>query len=895
MAFDLTLYTYGNGDFVYEVMTSANFFFGHAFSFFKLAAMLSLIAFAFEATGILPSRGYDWTKFIRVYGILMIFVITPFTGKIVVHDVITNQDQTFNYSQKKLPFGMIVPIAWTTSAMYKLIMLYQQNFEIDENLNYTYSGMNFGSNFIQALDTANSYDANFNYNFDNYMQNCGFPVMYRQGVVSELQSSTDIFATLKKYAKNSRFVQQTDFQQGKDINVMSCSDAINAIINYYNANSNKIMQSNATRMGVPSTQYTRFMASANATATELLHISQGASTAMKQAIAQNMIMASLKNGAQATGNGSLALAAYDAEAFQSYKKSSELSGSAAARTVPILVATGYILLFMLYPVMIFLAIVMGSYSAIKTFFQMLLAISLIPLLYEIFNFVVTFYLQKKLGVMIVGSGYSYDTSASIYSFTDNMIIAANYLAASTPILAYSLVSGSTNALTSVFSHINDPAKTRADQAGDEYSKGNMNLGGANIDNASYGNITSNNLNDGNQTLSNMSGYNDTQRTISHDNLTANTRSVNNDTHDTLTAYNTTTHNKSSHNNTVGNDSTNTINRNTRNEDNITAHQHNTAPTNTFGAGSTTQVMSDGSRVVGSSDGNKYYQAPPNATQGVTHNQTYSKSDMDNYTAAQSHTTTAQQNLQNSFKDSTNFVNTYGTAQQKQEMAQLQSKIALGGEAAVEAGKKGYELTASISGAGDSTSSHSAIDQKTFNQQKSHSLDSLNDTTKSYSDAYSTLETAGKTLQSGMTENTTVTAPANNEFNYALQKSGGNVEQATKLMQNDNFHKEYAQRVSGSKFSPASSTPHSITGKHVQANTFGATGSTNNQATMNEQNKKHQEAYDNSNKNNSADAHSGALGNALHNALDSGKNAAIEVGQSLETLVKPFTDGNNPKK
>lgn len=267
---------------------------------------------------------------------------------------------------------------------------------------------------------------------------------------------------------------------------------------------------------------------------------------------------------------------------------------------------------------------------------MLLAISLIPLLYEIFNFVVTFYLQKKLGVMIVGSGYSYDTSASIYSFTDNMIIAANYLAASTPILAYSLVSGSTNALTSVFSHINDPAKTRADQAGDEYSKGNLNLGGANIDNASYGNITSNNLNDGNQTLSNINSYNDTERNNSLDNNTQRTNS-----HDNLTAYNKSTYNNSSRNNTVGNDSTNNINRNTRSEDNVTAHQHNTAPTNTFGAGSTTEVMPNGSRIVGSSDGSLYYQPPPNATEGVTHNETYSKSDMDNYNAAKSHTTTAR--------------------------------------------------------------------------------------------------------------------------------------------------------------------------------------------------------------------------------------------------------------
>lgn len=63
---DLWIYVYGNGDFIYELLTSVNFFMNNAKSFFQLAALLSLVVFAFEATGAIPSRGYDWTKFIRI-------------------------------------------------------------------------------------------------------------------------------------------------------------------------------------------------------------------------------------------------------------------------------------------------------------------------------------------------------------------------------------------------------------------------------------------------------------------------------------------------------------------------------------------------------------------------------------------------------------------------------------------------------------------------------------------------------------------------------------------------------------------------------------------------------------------------------------------------------------
>lgn len=353
--------------------------------------------------------------------------------------------------------------------------------------------MNFGANFVNSLDDANSYDDKFNYNLDNYMQNCGFPLLYKAGALSLLRNSQDIFSILGQYTSDARFVQQVDFSSGQPI-VKACSQAIADINNYYSSNQDKIMASNAQMMGVnTSIGFDRYVSAANATASQLLGITQGASAALKQAIGMNMIMASLKNGSQGAGNGTLALAAYDAEQFQQYKKAGELSGTASARTVPIMVATGFVLLLFLYPVMIFLAIALGSYRAIGTFFQILVAINLIPLLYEIINYIGTYYLEKKLGIVVTGQGFNYDISSSIYSFTDNMIIAVNWLSTISPILALAIVTGSPTALTSVFGHINDPSKQISNQIGKDYNEGNINMGNASLDNASYNNISSNKL------------------------------------------------------------------------------------------------------------------------------------------------------------------------------------------------------------------------------------------------------------------------------------------------------------------------------------------------------------------------------------------------------------------
>lgn len=490
---DNTIYVYGNGDFFYTVMTSAAFFMTAAQSFFLLATVVGLLLFAVEATGVMPSRGYDWMRFIKMYFLMSVFVLTPFPGPINIHDVLTDDNRVINFQNNKLPFGLVVPLIFVTSSFREIINLYQQNFEIDSNLNYTYSGMNFGANFIQSLDNATSYDKNFDHDLDQYLQNCGFPLMYKKGMLSTLTSSPDILGTLKANSSDGRWVQQIELSSGNRM-IMSCQDAINAINAYYANHSDAILKKNVQMMGISTGNgYDRFLNAANATATSLMNISQGASAAMKQAISMNMIMASIKDGAHAVGNGNLALAAYDAEQFQQYKTTSMLNGSAAARTVPILVATALAILVLLYPIIIFLAIVAGSYRAIGVFFQILLAVNLMPLIFEILNYITTFYLQKKLGIIVQGGAYTYDVSTSLYSFTDNMITAGNYLVASTPIIAYAVVSGSSMALTSVFGQINDPAKSQSAKVGEEYSHGTQNLGNTSIDNHSSNNVQSNKL------------------------------------------------------------------------------------------------------------------------------------------------------------------------------------------------------------------------------------------------------------------------------------------------------------------------------------------------------------------------------------------------------------------
>ena len=89
---DLWLYVYGNSEFLWTIINSVNFFMHNAMNFFKLSAVLSLLCFAIEATGVLPTKGYDWMRFVKVYMLINIFVLVPYPGGITVHDELTNEN-----------------------------------------------------------------------------------------------------------------------------------------------------------------------------------------------------------------------------------------------------------------------------------------------------------------------------------------------------------------------------------------------------------------------------------------------------------------------------------------------------------------------------------------------------------------------------------------------------------------------------------------------------------------------------------------------------------------------------------------------------------------------------------------------------------------------------------
>jgi conjugal transfer mating pair stabilization protein TraG len=500
------IYTFGNQDIIYETLMSVSSFFGSGTSkgLVRLAGVTLILVFLVNAVGIVttnPNRPLDLMAFIRFFLLAYIFVYIGTPRDIVIQDVMTNSPKVISTpARSSIPLGVILINSYTSQLFYGLIQAYERYFQTgssgDISLSYTKSGMAFGSNFVSTLPSATTGDPVFDQNLQNYFGNCGLPIAYSQGGMTNLTQTTDIIGFLSSNWTNiqqARFVAQVD---GNGVqSIVDCNTAIQGLKKTWDTNSNSYLSYFAKLAGFSGSQtlIDNFVAAGNSTAAQFLDISSSASDAMKQAIAMNVAYKAIQSNATQVNNSSIALSAYDAQQFQQYKAGGELSGTQAARIVPAIKNFGEQLLYMFYPFMVFYALLAGSFGVVIKYVKFSATINAIPFVYEVLSWGINWYSQNSTSAIATTSGFNLMNASNMYNLNANVVAAANWLSMSVPALAYALISGSDLAITGLFSHATDPGKGTATSTSTDMSKGNLSMGNTQMDNASYNNQSHNNM------------------------------------------------------------------------------------------------------------------------------------------------------------------------------------------------------------------------------------------------------------------------------------------------------------------------------------------------------------------------------------------------------------------
>jgi conjugal transfer mating pair stabilization protein TraG len=498
------IYTYGNQDALYNIIMSVGAFFGGGaiLSMIRLAIATAVLIILTQLTGVMmageANRPFEFSFFFRFYLLYAIFVMIP-AGNIVLMDEMTNQPKVVATSAtNRIPLGVVAINSFTSVVSHGFINVFEQYFVTGSSgnvaLSYSKSGMAFGSNFIAGLPTMTTGDSEFENNLKEYFGNCALPISYSQGAQNTLSQQTDILGylvnNLQDVQKN-RWVSQSS---GGTVTTTTCADAVRNLNTQWNTNAQQYLTHVAHMVGYPNAIAANFITAANMTSNDLLQVSNGASDALKQAISMNLIYKSLYSGAAQVGNTALANAVYDAQQFQQYQGGGMMSSQQAARVVPALKIFAESMLFMLYPLMVFYALITTNFGTVIKYIKWSMTIAAIPLIYEIISALIYWYSSAKTAGIMGEGGFNLMTASGLYDLNSSIAATASWLSMSTPILAYAIVSGSDNAITSVFGHATDPAKNVAATTGNELSKGNLGFGNVSVDNAGMNTLSANKFN-----------------------------------------------------------------------------------------------------------------------------------------------------------------------------------------------------------------------------------------------------------------------------------------------------------------------------------------------------------------------------------------------------------------
>jgi len=485
MVFDI--YTYGGGEAVYEAFNAVAALMGGG-DYIVLVKIFMVLALFWVAIEMGFHQTINWQLFI-MFGLMFNIFFVP-KETIVVHDV-------YNPSATRVvanvPFGLAGP-AWLANTVgHHLTQMTEAAYSQPNDLEYSSTGMAFGSRLMTSIDNARFDDPLLNQNLTMYAKQCIFMnIAYHFYSVKDIYTSNDLIGLLLSTNRNSD-LRGMFYDNGGTTLYLTCRQAAsrlrtditpvvdNMILHFANMFFRSTGQS-------PAANKTHLLAALPAAYGFMANISTSAQTMLGQAAMANYFENSYGDVAAMMGSAAASTAWATAVAERQQRSAYRTSGNIAAKFLPIFQSAFRVIIYSSF-IVIFLALMMPvtiAGKALKTFVQMLLWIEYWPIVYAFINMVVNLY-AKGVTIYSQDATLGITSMAGLYGMSQvnaDIGIVAGYLALSVPVIAWGMASGSAFALTGIASGLFAPASQASNQVGGEIARGNISAGNMSAGNQS---------------------------------------------------------------------------------------------------------------------------------------------------------------------------------------------------------------------------------------------------------------------------------------------------------------------------------------------------------------------------------------------------------------------------
>lgn len=500
------MYTYGNGKALSDVMTSVTLMVApdRPGAFHYLLLVMAIVGFVVMAV----KAGFDPAKnFTKMFAFILLVVFVQYaTHGARVNMNIIDKDGQNTYTVDDVPAIVGVPASLISNVGEWLTRQIETNFRIPNTLQIGDSGkFNLFAKVYSDLDKYTITNQALKKTVSAYIADCAIPAMARGRLsADQLMNSDNLVATLGKATHNAimtRYFPQveTPGQPGAcaalpPLNsdgsanyspglgaLMTCAQVYPCMKADLEAHAQELVEGSAeawSTTGV-NTGYEQVMIDSLALAGLGSSGTRPQGLVLQKAMINSMD-SSFRSAVARTGNGETMSAVAIAQAEQSQKTSWWTAAEIFKNMMGYVYLVLQAFIFAVVPIVIVGLLIPGLGGKIfANYFQIMVWLALWMPLLAVINYLITLFGSAQLEQTLKIAGLTPNNSGIVSENSNNMVIAAQFLATLVPLITWGLVKGAM-AFTEFISH--GIGSSFATQAGAQASTGNVSMGNLSMDN-----------------------------------------------------------------------------------------------------------------------------------------------------------------------------------------------------------------------------------------------------------------------------------------------------------------------------------------------------------------------------------------------------------------------------
>lgn len=488
MSATLPIYVYSGGDIAFQMFNAVAAFCGD-----NDFANLVFIGAAFSVIGaaIMFIKSSDYKTF------FMWFVIYFSISQIIVQpgptvQIIDETNPLGTYIIDNVPLGISFPAHFATWIETGITNKLESVFHTPNEMDYSQTGMVFGSALFNAAATASLPDNELMQNFDDFYENCIVPDVTVNGKYSwnDLYSSNNIDNFFSSINQSPIWGIYMYSPQDHKREFKYCNEAWPLISQKLKSSTNIVAQNIqhvlSGRNGAQSP--TQVMQSLQSTYQTYLN---DKSLDAQGILMQNIYVNALKNARSAMASGANASAAMvqaaAVQAEETQEASSFTLGIMATKYLPILQTVLFLFLVGAFPLIVIIMMQPSLFMKVGLNYVIgFIYLGSWPMLFTLLNYCMNLYLGHNLSAAIQYSGVlniNFYNISQIQSANMEGASICGYLMMSIPFLAPILIKGP-SVLAAMGQYFGGMAHSVAEQAASGFATGNVSMGNTSFNNQS---------------------------------------------------------------------------------------------------------------------------------------------------------------------------------------------------------------------------------------------------------------------------------------------------------------------------------------------------------------------------------------------------------------------------